>query len=254
MIQYCLNITSLYPNHPLPMVLIFCVDKTAPRNLLAKFQPCDEKPWLKLFPCTGWASNCYLVSNDAPDDGDTVLDPLHAISLFFSQQQSSLHSHAHAHDLTIKGLYQLIMALCEEDQTYESNFLKTINDVYDTHGKLYDRINNAIKYIPGTRKACQIIARARQYNSKVKRRFSMIDTDSDSSLEIPAKLPISSKVTESSATPEREAAFVRQYRTSLTGKISWNDCLKRGHAEGLFKRYSTGSSLRANFGNRITNQ
>ncbi|KAI7886790.1 hypothetical protein K492DRAFT_233296, partial [Lichtheimia hyalospora FSU 10163] len=253
-IQYCLSVTNIYPNHPLPIVLIFCIDKTASRQLLAKFESCDEKPWLKRFPCTGWASNCYLVSNDIPDGDDTVLDPLHAISLFLSQQQPSLNSHSHAHDITIKSLYKLIMKLCEEDEIYEDNFLKTINDICNTHDTLYHRIYDAIKDIPGTRKACKIVERACQYNSKLKRKFSMLETDSDSSLELPAKLAMSSKVTEPSPTPEQEIAFIRQYRKNLIGKMNWNDCLKCGHSEGLFKRYSTGNSLRANFGSRIKNQ
>ncbi|KAJ8663368.1 hypothetical protein O0I10_000607 [Lichtheimia ornata] len=252
-IQYCLSVTNIYPNHPLPIVLIFCVDKASARNLSTKFESCDEKPWLKQFPCTGWATNCYLVSNDAPDD-DRILDPLHAVSLFFSEQQPALHSHSHAHDSTIKSLYKLIMTLCEEDETYKDNFLKTINDVCDTHETLYHRIYDAIKDIPGTRKACKIVERARQYNTKVKRKFSMVETDSDSSLELPAKLPMVSKATEASATPEQEIAFIRHYRKNLIGKMNWNDCLTRGHAEGLFKRYSTGNSLRANFGSRIKNQ
>ncbi|KAI8374510.1 uncharacterized protein BYT42DRAFT_535691 [Radiomyces spectabilis] len=249
-ILYCLNITNLYPNHPLPVVLIFCIDKCAPRNLLAKFQPCEEKPCLKYFPSAEWADKCYLVSNEAPNDDSPVLSPLHALSLFFSQQQPSLHSHSHPEDPTVKKLYELIKALCEEDETYEDNFRKTINDVCDTHNKLYNRINIAIRDIPGTSKACRIIDRALEYNSRLKRKFSMIDTDSESSLELPPNLPMSSQVPESSATRECEAAFIANYRKHLTGRMDWDDCLQRGHEEGIFKRYSTGNSLRANFGSK----
>ncbi|KAI8374511.1 uncharacterized protein BYT42DRAFT_576633 [Radiomyces spectabilis] len=69
---------------------------------LIRFQPCDENPWLKLFPSTLWADKCYFVSNEAPNDDGTVFNPLHALSLFFSQQQPSLHSHWHPKDPTIK--------------------------------------------------------------------------------------------------------------------------------------------------------
>jgi hypothetical protein len=127
------------------------------------------------------------------------------------------------------------MVLNGEDETYKSNFLKTINGACDAHEKLYDRINNATKDISGTQKACQIIGRICQYNSKVGCKFNMVKADIGSSLEILAKPLMPSKATASSATSEREATFIPQDQTNMMGGINWNDCLKQNHAEGLSK-------------------
>lgn len=230
--------------------LIFCVDKVTPQTLQEQFKPTTDKPCLSSFPCVMLATKCYLVSNKMPIDLDTLLDPLYAISLFLSQQQPSLFRHSHPEDATVQLLYKIAKDASIEDSNYESNFIDTINVICSTNQSILERAKNAIKCMPDSKKANRIIDRGLKYNLKVKRKFVVMDTDSDSSLEIPDRVPLSSIVAESSTTNEKEAAFVKEYRKNLVGRMNWNKCLAEGQSKSLFKRYSTGSSLRANFGSK----
>ncbi|EIE92359.1 hypothetical protein RO3G_17230 [Rhizopus delemar RA 99-880] len=106
---------------------------------------------------------------------------------------------------------------------------------------------NDCKDVPDSKKANRIIDRGLKYNLRVKRKFAVVDTDSDSSLELPHRVSLSSNIAELSNANEKEVTFIKEYTANIVGRMNWNKCLTEGQSKGLFKRYSTGSSLRANF-------
>ncbi|CEG81839.1 hypothetical protein RMATCC62417_15990 [Rhizopus microsporus] len=251
LMMYSLNVVTTHARSPLPIVLIFCIDKVTPQALQAKFTSLPDMPWMKSFPCDLWAKNCYLVSNQPFIESDATLNPLHALSLFLAEQQPALFQHSQSEDKTINLLYKIAKDVAAEDNLYESSFTTQVDTICSTNHSILTKAKKALEHLPDSRRACRILDRGLTYNLKVKRKLVLMESDSGSSLDYPDNLPVSS-VCDSPSTREKEEAFIKRFKKNHVGRINWTHCLEQGHSEGLFKRYSTGDSLRTNFGKRIT--
>ncbi|KAG0937917.1 hypothetical protein G6F29_008452 [Rhizopus arrhizus] len=250
LMMYSLNVVSTHVHSPLPIVLIFCINKVTPQALLAKFTPLPDMPWMKYFPCDLWAKNCYLVSNQPLIESDAALDSLHALSLFLAEQQPALFRHSQPEDKTIRLLYKIAKNVAIEDNLYEANFTTQVDTICSTNHNILTKIKKAMEHLPNSQRACRIVNRGLTYNLKVKRRLILLESTSDSSIDYPDNLPMAS-VSASPSTNEKEKAFIKRFRKNHIGRINWTHCLEQGHNEGLFRRYSTGDSLRTNFGEYV---
>ncbi|KAG1136294.1 hypothetical protein G6F37_012281 [Rhizopus arrhizus] len=159
----------------------------------------------------------------------SALDPLLALSRFLIEQQMSLFAHTHPSDPTIKHLYHLAMIEHVSAFQFESNYAKNLHTICSTNIKLLERSER--KYSSAEQESSQ---------------------SSQSSLEIPENLSLDHPSSDTWDTPqeiEKKKALVKQcYASRTTKTMKWKDCWKKGRDMGLFKRYSTAESLRANLG------
>ncbi|KAG1137462.1 hypothetical protein G6F37_007229 [Rhizopus arrhizus] len=84
----------------------------------------------------------------------------------------------------------------------------------------------------------------------VKRELSNISTDSENDLKFPQKLPVGFKRPLTTPQLAEEIAFVKRFKANV-GRMNWTQCLTKAHEIHLLLRYSTGSSLRANFNTHV---
>ncbi|CEI91192.1 hypothetical protein RMCBS344292_05490 [Rhizopus microsporus] len=133
LMMYALNVVVTHARSPLPIVLIFCIDKVTPQALQTKFKSLPDMPWMKSFPCDLWAKNCYLVSNQPLIESDATLDPLHALSLFLAEQQPALFQHYKPEDKTINLIYKITKNVATEGSLYESNFTTQVDTICSTN-------------------------------------------------------------------------------------------------------------------------
>ncbi|KAJ8653846.1 hypothetical protein O0I10_010527 [Lichtheimia ornata] len=255
LIMYSLSISSTYEDSPLPIALIFVVDKVVPKTLFAKFNPVPDMPQVMSFPCVSWAKECYLVSNRPCDSEDLPDDPLYALSLFFSEQRSGLYEHSHPSNSIIKLSYQIAKEGSSETRIYQDDHLSQVETICTINERILQEAKDEVDRVPETRRASRILSRGIQYNAKVKRRLVLEETDSDSSLDPPPPKtkhkPHHSSPSTTTTTLEDEIAFIKELKKNRVGRLSWANILQQGHARGMFKRYSTGDSLRTNFGKHV---
>ncbi|KAG1044553.1 hypothetical protein G6F43_011440 [Rhizopus delemar] len=147
-------------------------------------------------------------------------------------------------------LYKISKNVAIEDNIYEANFATQVDTICSTNHNILSKAKKALKNIPNTQRACRILNRGLKYNLKVKRKLMLLESTSDSSLDYPDNLPMAS-VCASPSTDEKEKAFIKRFRKNHVGKINWKLCLEQVHSEGLFKRYSTGDSLRTNYDKHV---
>ena len=147
LMMYSLNVVSTHVHSPLPIVLIFCINKVTPQSLLAKFTPLPDMPWMKSFPCDLWAKNCYLVSNQPLIESNAALDSLHALSLFLAEQQPALFQHSQPEDKTIRLLYKIAKNIAIEDNLYEANFTTQVDTICSTNHNILTKIKKALEYL-----------------------------------------------------------------------------------------------------------
>ncbi|KAG1192744.1 hypothetical protein G6F70_009171 [Rhizopus microsporus] len=233
--QKALNIYKTYP-----IVLILCVDRVSPAHPMAKFKPIPEKPWMaSLLSTDFWAQSYFIMSkqtlsNNTPPD---QLTPLQALSSFLTEGSPTLYDHPYAENQTIQQLYQISMAISENQVECDKN----ISNVADA----------ALFAVPGSSKAKNLIKRGLAFNVAAKRKYCQTvdsDSDSDSSLEPLPKLKGKAKET-TRVENQDNLKFVISYRKNLIGKMNWKTCLEVGHKNNLCQRYSTGESLRRFFYN-----
>lgn len=219
------------------------------------------KPWLLEYPCNAWVKVCYMVSPNSTAEtalqATSMLDPVLALSRFLIEQQTSLFAHTHPSDPTIKHLYHLAMIEHVSALQFESNYAKNLHTICSTNIKLLERSKaRLVADIPDTRRAIRDLNQGIAYNEKLKRKYSSVEEESSqssqSSLEMPENLSLDHPSSDTRDTPqelEKEKALVKQcYASRTTKTMKWKDCWKKGRDMGLFKRYSTAESLRANLG------
>ncbi|CEP14797.1 hypothetical protein [Parasitella parasitica] len=221
-----------------PVVLIFCVDKISPKSLSAQStQHTNNQPrYLRSFPSPVWAQQCFLVFENNDDVGSYPLETLQAISSFFCQQKATLFDHSYSEDNTIEFLYKIAKEVTVEETQYENNVRHTLDIVLTS--------------VPDIKKAERLIEKGLTYNASVKRQLSDISTDSESDLEFPEKLPVGIKRPPTTPQLADEIAFVKRFKANA-GRMNWTQCLTEAHENHLLLRYSTGSSLRANFSTHV---
>ncbi|CAO3672167.1 unnamed protein product [Rhizopus stolonifer] len=250
LLQYSLEIVNIYNVYPL--VLVICTGKMSPTSLLSKFIQVEGKPWLRSSVNSDyWAKDCYLASNQTLIDSDASLTPLQALASFIVERAPSLFCHTHYDNPTIKQLYRLSYDFQNQIHTHDYNLIEAVNIVCSAQTSILEKAKISLKGAPGTSKTIRIIDRGLEYNARLKRKFSTAtETDSsDESLNIPRKLLFGNATSSicSANTYESERAFLYNFRRSLEGRMDWNKCLAEGHAQGLFKRFSTKDSLRNHF-------
>ncbi|KAG1380214.1 hypothetical protein G6F60_010122 [Rhizopus arrhizus] len=104
--------------------------------------------------------------------------------------------------------------------------------------------------VPDIKKAERLIEKGLTYNTSVKRELSNISTDSENDLKFPQKLPVGFKRPLTTPQLAEEIAFVKRFKTNV-GRMNWTQCLTEAHKIHHLLRYSTGSSLRANFNTHV---
>ncbi|KAI8889106.1 hypothetical protein K501DRAFT_291282 [Backusella circina FSU 941] len=235
LMQYAINVIERYDSKP--VVLIFCVDKISPKSLSAQFtQYTNNQRYLQSFPSPVWAHY--------------PLETLQAISSFFCQQKATLFDHSYSEDNIIKFLYKIAKEVTVEETQYENNFRHTLDIVLTSNEKCLNRIKKSLTGVPDIKKAERLIEKGLTYNASVKRQLSNISTDSESDLEFPEKLPVGIKRPPTTPQLADEIAFVKRFKTNA-GRMNWTQCLTEAHENHLLLRYSTGSSLRANFSTHV---
>ncbi|KAG1128726.1 hypothetical protein G6F37_013659 [Rhizopus arrhizus] len=139
-----------------------------------------------------------------------------------------------------------------EETQYENNFRHTLDTVLTSNEKCLSRIKKSLTGVPNIKKAERLIEKGLAYNASVKRQLSNISTDSESKLEFPEKLPV--EIQRPPTTPQLadEIAFIKKFKKNV-GRMNWAQCLREAHENNLLLRYSTGSSLRANFNTHVKN-
>ncbi|KAG2209747.1 hypothetical protein INT47_001895 [Mucor saturninus] len=249
LMQYAINVIERYDLKP--VVLIFCVDKISSKSLSAQFtQNTNNQRYLRSFPSPVWAQQCFLVFENNDDVGSYPLETLQAISSFFCQQKATLYDHSYSEDNTIKFLYKIAKEVTVEETQYESNVRHTLDIVLTSNEKFLNRIKKSLTGVPDIKKAERLIEKGLTYNASVKRQLSDISTDSESDLEFPEKLPVRSKRPPTTPQLADEIAFVKRFKAKV-GRMNWTQCLTEAHENHLLLRYSTGSSLRANFSKHV---
>ncbi|KAI8373103.1 uncharacterized protein BYT42DRAFT_500690, partial [Radiomyces spectabilis] len=259
--SYCLQIIQLYSSKP--VVLVFCISKVTPRSFETEFTPSRLKTWLLEYPCNAWAKVCYMVSPNSTAEtalqATSTLDPLLALSRFLIEQQASLFAHTHPSDPTVKHLYHLAMMEHGCALQFEANYANNLHTVCSTNIKLLERSKaKLVADIPDTRRAIRDLNQGITYNEKLKRKYSSVEEESSqssqSSLEMPEDLSLDHPSSDAPQEPEKEKALVKQYYATRNAQMKWKDCWEKGREMGLFKRYSTAESLRANLGHLVLNK
>ncbi|CAO3606904.1 unnamed protein product [Mucor hiemalis] len=226
LMQYAINVNERYDSKP--VVLIFCVDKISLKSLSAQFtQYTNNQQYLRSFPSPVWAQQCLLVFEKNDDIGSYPLETLQAISSFFCQQKI-------AKEATV------------EETQYENNIRHTLDIVLANNEKCLNRIKKSLTGVHDIKKAEKLIEKGLTYNAGVKRQLSDISSDSESDLEFPEKLPLGIKHPPTTPQLAEEIAFVKRFKANV-GRMNWTQCLTEAYENNLLLRYSTGSSLRANF-------
>lgn len=239
---YSLNAVATHARSSLPIVLIFRIDKVTPQALQTKFTSLPDMPWMKSFPCDLWAKNCYLVSNQPLIESDATLDPLHALSLFLAEQQPDLFQHSQPEDKTINLLHKIAKDVAAEGNLYESNFTTQVDMICSTN---YNILTKAKKYwniyqTHGAHAEYWIV----DWHTIWKLSESSCSWRATRGLLLIIQTIYQCHLSVIHHPQEKK-------KKNHVGRINWTYCLEQGHSEGLFKRYSTGDSLRANFGKRI---
>ncbi|CEG69300.1 hypothetical protein RMATCC62417_05398 [Rhizopus microsporus] len=252
LISYSQKVLNIYKTYPI--VLIFCVDRASPAHLMAKFKPIPEKPWIaSLLSTDFWAQSCFIMSkqtlsNNTPPD---QLTPLQALSSFLTEGSPTLYDHPYAENQTIQQLYQISMAISENQVECDKNISNVVDIICCNNEKILMKADAALFGVPGSSKAKDLIKRGLAFNVAAKRKYCQTvdsDSDSDSSLEPLPKLKRKARET-TRVENQDELEFVISYQKNLIGKMNWKTCLEVGHKNNLCQRYSTGESLRRFFYN-----
>ncbi|ORZ15956.1 hypothetical protein BCR42DRAFT_416209 [Absidia repens] len=261
MIRYCQNVLQVHDSYPLALVI--CIDKVTPSTLIEKFQYADDtKPWLSsLQSCDFWAKSCSLVSKSTlsrvdPDCDDLM--PLQALSSFLIEQSPTLHGHSHPNNPIIRQLYTLAMKAVKSQHEHESDFGDVIDILCSNNQRLLEKASASLIGVSGTSKARHLIHRAIEFNTSVKRKYELVD--SDSSLEPVPTLTFGQKSNNSSGNnnnnnnnnnsnnnskKETNMEFIMEFKKNLIGRMNWNRCLKTGHEQNLLHGFRNAESLRS---------
>ncbi|RCH84214.1 hypothetical protein CU097_003610 [Rhizopus azygosporus] len=186
------------------------------------------------------------------DVGSYPLETLQAISSFFCQQKATLFDYPYSEDNTIKFLYKIAKEVTVEEIQYENNFRHTLDIVLTSNEKCFNRSKKSLEGAPDIKKAERLIEKGHTYNASIKRQLSNVSTESESDLEFPEKLPVGTKRPPTASQIADEIAFVKRFKTNA-GRMNWAQCLAEAHKNNLLLRYSTVSSLRANFSTHVKN-
>lgn len=242
LINYSQNASNIYGNYPI--ALVFCIEKVSPIHITKKFTPVPESLWMSSLASTDfWAKNCFLVSKATLSNVITSdeLTPLQALSLFLMEGSPTLYGHSHAENKTIQQLYRISLTIFENQMEEEQDISNVVNIVCQNNETILSKIDDALSSVPGSSKARNLVKRGLMFNMSAKRKYCQaMNSDSDSSLEPLPKLKGKAK----ELTKQDDVEFLIDYRKNLIGKMNWKRCLEIGHEKGLFKRYSTGESLR----------
>ncbi|ORX44234.1 hypothetical protein DM01DRAFT_1312510 [Hesseltinella vesiculosa] len=253
LVRYCQSVLLIHKVYPL--VVVFCIDKVSTSNVMNKFKPVEEKPWMyALDHCDFWAKKCFLLSERTllghPLDGD--VPHLMALALFLVEQAPSLQGHSRRDHPTIRQLYLYAIDLCKEELDRKKLFVEVIDVVCNNNMRILDKAKAVLSSVPGTSEAERHISSGLEYNRQVKRKYVTINED-----DIPLEpLPSGSlKEREWQNTNERDddLKFIVQYRENHVGKWSWVKCLEEAHAQDHCTRFATVEGIRTFYKRAIMN-
>ncbi|KAI7882373.1 hypothetical protein K492DRAFT_119540, partial [Lichtheimia hyalospora FSU 10163] len=145
MISYALKVIKTHGQ--LPIILIFGIGSSAKCSLVNFSPTITATPWIHSMPCNVWAKSCNLISKETTHnlDSDTPLNPLLALSFFFTEQQPALYNHSHPKDPTIVALYKIAFSLMDSGLTIESNFTYTLNNICSTNQRLFQKLQEHVE-------------------------------------------------------------------------------------------------------------
>ncbi|ORZ02196.1 hypothetical protein BCR43DRAFT_481171 [Syncephalastrum racemosum] len=246
-----------------PVVLIFCVDHVQPKALLGQFTKEDDgKPYLLSYQAADlWAKQCILIPKQIDLSfltDDVQLDPVLALSLFFTEKQSCVARHTYAQDSTIRSLYMLAKRFVESERHIQENYIRTLNNICTTNEHQLMKMHDELDVLaPNISKLRKLVNRSIDYNRKLQQRYPINDHDdnSGSEIELPPQVSLTGPSTPSVPSDGSDGklddfmfitAFKQNYVKTM-GRMDWRACFQAGRNENRFARYSTSASLRTQY-------
>lgn len=210
-ISYSQNAFRLYNQYP--MVLVFCISKISPSNLIDKFTPVESKPWIQtLRNCDFWAESCFLVERSSlPNEkSDATMSPLLALSSFLLQQSATLFGHSHPNHPTIQMLYKLLKDNVDKENDCEQGFTNIIDVICSNNIKLLQKAKDSLQNVPDSSATNNIISRTLEFNGLAKRKYVDLIESDDSLEELPA-FALKEKLQNDSPT-QKDFTYILKYR------------------------------------------
>ncbi|ORZ02191.1 hypothetical protein BCR43DRAFT_519561 [Syncephalastrum racemosum] len=246
-----------------PTSVTFCVDHVQPRAILGQFTKEDDgKPYLLSYQAADlWAKQCILIPKQVDLSfltDDVQLDPVLALSLFFTEKQSCVARHTYAQDSTIRSLYMLAKRFVESERHIQENYIRTLNNICTTNEHQLMKMHDELDVLaPNISKLRKLVNRSIDYNRKLQQRYPINDHDdnSGSEIELPPQVSLTGPSTPSVPSDGSDGklddfmfitAFKQNYVKTM-GRMDWRACFQAGRNENRFARYSTSASLRTQY-------
>jgi hypothetical protein len=127
--DYSLSIKKCYGT--LPIVLAVVVHNTS-QELSGITSECQEFPFARKLPCTGWAKDCFLINKQTVSDHleNKPLEPLVALAHFLIEGKSALVNMEKGDDETIKKLYTIAKQIVSHEILNEKTSTTAFEELY----------------------------------------------------------------------------------------------------------------------------
>lgn len=262
-ISYCLSVKRVYKTPPI--LLIICVNQISPQALKSTFVQHDAFPFMKEIKCDLWAKECLMLSNDSIHEhtNKPKLNPLVALTIFFTRQKQSLIGLREREDPNIQLLYtiakeklsycyaddektEVILDIVEQMEKQLQKILICSNDpTPSSNPKLHLYIKDGMDYL-------------NSYKSKYSKGF---DSDHTVVKSIISSKDISCLSTITTTKEPRQAyedqlppldfedtpdmMFIKEYYLARPkGRIVWAQCFAEGRNQGFFEKHDNSISIK----------
>lgn len=249
----------LYKVHPI--VLVFCVDKVC-QAVMETFEQSKTKVHMFETTCYHWAKKCYLISNKIinpalNNKSSERMDPIVAIQYFLGNQQRNIMALDFYDDPMIIELYKIAKIETEKYVEASNSQLSAISTICSISESQFNKIKELLKdEIPENSKVFKNINQGAQYHSRLKRKYeaAISGFNDENGTLTPMQDPEEIKNAEplvQKLLSDQELAFVKDFITNKSGRMSWKACREAGAQMGYFKRYGINQSLRVTYANTI---
>ncbi|CAO3575976.1 unnamed protein product [Absidia cylindrospora] len=236
-IHYCLNVFE--ETKVLPILVVFNIDGFMGKSFFEKTFTIGQEPRYTL-ECHPWAKQTYIYNMDsiAKHMEPTPLDPMVALTLFFTLRQRHLLALDEYNDPTLNSIYRAAYYSFTRHHNIDTDTNTIFENFCDITSIQFEKIIKSIGSDTAAIKRTRAYAEdGILYINKMKRRH----VESTSTDVTPIEESTSSDT-------NSDQQFVKRFRDKLgSKKMDWKMCYNQGIKENYFQRYKSHMTLKMAF-------
>ncbi|KAI9363318.1 hypothetical protein BD770DRAFT_381237 [Pilaira anomala] len=262
-ISYCLSVKRVYKTPPI--LLIICVNQVSPQALKSTFVQHDAFPFMMEIKCDLWAKECLMLSSESIHYyiNKPKLNPLVALTIFFTRQKQSLIGLREREDPNIQLLYTIAkekLSYCYEDDEKTEVILDIVEQMEkqlqkilicsndptpSSNPKLHLYIKDGIDYLNSCKSKY-----SKGFDSDNTVAKSTISSNDTPCLDTITTAKEPRQIYEDQLPPldfedTPDMVFIKEYYLARPkGRIVWAKCFAEGQNQGFFEKHDNAISIK----------